>query len=374
MSARLDIAVLGARGYPSTYGGFETFVRRLAPWLSDRGHKVTVYGRGRAHRSVADLHGVTTIDTRGVDSKSLSTVTHGLSAALDCRARRPDVALVLNIANGPSLPLLRARGIPTVVNVDGIEWERDKWGSLSKAAFRLGARMTARFADQIVADSEEIGRIWRETFGVQATFIPYGADPEPKRSFSRVEDIGVEPGSYVLVVARIVPENNIALFLDAMAQLRWRWPVVVVGSANYRSPLESRLEALAEAGSLRWLGHVQDQELLAELWSHCGVYFHGHSVGGTNPALLQALGFGAPVVAVDTPYNREVLGHVDWLSKPDAGLVASAVDELMTSESLRDAAKAIGLATVRERYAWPTVLQSYEAALLEAAASKRARR
>ena len=368
----LRISILGSRGYPSTYGGFETFVRHLAPWLALRGHEVTVYGRSNGFRRVAQVDGVRTVATMGLSSKHGSTVSHGLAAALGCAIERPDVVLALNVANGLGLRLLTARDVPVVMNVDGIEWQRGKWGPLARAAFRMGAQASARHASVIVADSTEVARIWKRDFAVDPVFIPYGADLHGDTGAARLEHLGLVPDSYALVVARLAPENNVELFLDAMGKLDWEIPTVVVGTANYDNPLEHRLAALAAEGSLTWLGHVSDQDLLSELWANAGVYFHGHSVGGTNPALLQALGHGAPTIAVDTVYNREVIGYEDQLVAPEVVRVVEAVRELIGDGSRRARLAARGRQTIMHRYLWDDVLKKYEATLLDAAHHARA--
>ncbi|WP_230010068.1 DUF1972 domain-containing protein, partial [Microbacterium sp. Bi128] len=144
-----SVAIIGTRGYPSYYGGFETAVRKLAPYLSDAGWAVTVYGRKGATRAddLARDPRVASVETFGLEKKSLSTLTYGLTAVLHAIRRRPDVVLVMNVANGYWLPLLRIFRIPTVVNVDGMEWERAKWGPVAKFVFKLGAKLTARFAN-----------------------------------------------------------------------------------------------------------------------------------------------------------------------------------------------------------------------------------
>jgi glycosyltransferase involved in cell wall biosynthesis len=343
----MRIAILGSRGYPSTYGGFETFVRRLAPWLVEQGHELTVYGRGSGHRSEQVVDGVRVVNTRGIERKAAGTTTHGLTAAIDCARTRPDVVLALNVANGPALPLLRARKIPVVMNVDGIEWQRGKWGLAARGAFRLGARMSARFADVLVADSREVGRIWRARFGVDSVYIPYGADVIEDAREDRVLDLGLKPGTYALAVARLVPENNVGVFVDAIESLGDSVPAVVVGSATYSSPLEQRLDELARSGRILWLGHVADQNLLGELWAHAGVYFHGHSVGGTNPSLLQALGSGAPVVAV----------------------VAAELSRVLNDEDERQRRADAGRRIVATQYSWSGVLSDYEKTLRRAGGS-----
>jgi glycosyltransferase involved in cell wall biosynthesis len=361
----MQFAIVGSRGYPSSYGGFETFVRRLAPHLVASGDEVTVYGRASGWRTERrSVDGVDTVATAGIERKALSTATTGLTASVHARRRRFDAALVLNCANGPWLPLLRTAGIPVAVNVDGIEWERDKWSSLGKLAFRAGARATARFADEIVVDSNAIGRVWTDRFGVTPTYIPYGADVVDHVPDQGVRALGLQPGSYVLVVARLVPENNVELLMDAVALMQPAVPTVIVGSANYDSPVEQRVRSLEKRGALIALGHVDDQDLLAQLWNSCGVYFHGHSVGGTNPALLQALGFGAPTLAIDTPFNREVLGDESQLVPHDPQQIAGRIAALLGDPARRAALAAHGRSVVAERYRWNDVCERYREVLV----------
>jgi len=226
-----SVAIIGTRGYPSYYGGFETAVRELAPYLVDQGWDVTVYGR---HGATLDVDPdrdprVTSRLTRGVDRKQLSTLTYGFTSCLDAVRRRPDVALVMNVANGYWLPLLRAFGIPTLVNVDGIEWDRAKWGRLAKAVFRTGARLSARFATRLVYDSREIERRWNQDFDAVGVFIPYGGTIQPRLPLER----GLNHRGYVLVVARFVPENTIPEFFAAVTEIARHHDVVIVGSAGY---------------------------------------------------------------------------------------------------------------------------------------------
>ena len=359
-SSNMRVAVIGSRGFPSTYSGFETLVRWLAPALARRGHEVTVYGRGgtNKHRPVA-ANDVTTINTVGLETKSTSTLSYGLTSTIDALVRRSDVALVLNVANGYYVPVLERAGIPTVANVDGVEWARAKWNTLGRHVFRAGARSTARFASAIVADSKAIQRFWAEEFGRSSTFIPYGAEVTRDRSTRRIEQLGLRPDGYLLVVARLVPENNIDLSLDAVERLPGEH-LVVVGTSGYRSPVEDRLRALSQTGRAKWLGHVSDQDLLLDLWANCAGYIHGHSVGGTNPSLLQAMGAGAPTIALDTPYNREVLAREDALYQRDAGDLSRRLSELLASPDARAYHRFACQARIRDEYTWPHVCLAYE--------------
>jgi glycosyltransferase involved in cell wall biosynthesis len=365
----MRIAIVGSRGYPSYYGGFETFVRRLAPALRDQGHEVTVYGRGgglRYRTRVTD--GIRCVDTPGIETKSLSTLSHGWFASMHASHSDYDVALVVNVAHGFFLEQFQAAGIPTVVNVDGIEWMRAKWGALAKRTFRTGARLTASRGSVLVADSRAVADIWETKFGIRPQHVAYGADVVENNGRDRIGGLGLESGSYLLVVARLVPENNVELFLDAVEDLPSRPPVVVVGSANYRCSITQRLEELSARGAVQWLGHVDDQTLLGQLWSNCRLYVHGHSAGGTNPALLQALGFGAPTIALDTVFNREVLDRFPGVLYPaDAdGLREIIARELQEPGSHATSVRE-GQSLVAMSYAWEDICAQYEHVLVEAA-------
>jgi len=362
---RRSVAIIGTRGYPSYYGGFETAVRRLAPYLAENDWDVMVYGRrGSTVDDDADRNErVQTKVTWGVESKSISTLTYGLSASLDAWRRKPDVALVMNVANGFWLPVLKSRRIPSLVNVDGIEWDREKWGRAAKTVFMSGARMTARHGDQLVYDAEEIGRRWRAEFKVdRGVFLPYGGDVPD----SLPVDPGLEHRKYVLFVARFVPENTIGEFLAAAAALAADTKVVIVGSSGYGGELDEAVQRLAdERPNVIWLGHIRDDRRLHALWQHAGAYFHGHSVGGTNPALVQAMACGAPVVARDTVYNREVLAESGVFVSPNATSIESGIRGLLESSAQQEILSKKAVARASERYSWEGVCSGYERALLD---------
>lgn len=357
-----SVGIIGTRGYPSYYGGFETMVRELAPYLADRGWDVTVYGRPGATRADDSRRDerIRTLVTPGLETKSLSTLSYGLSSAIHSAATRPDVALVLNVANGYWLPLLKARNVPTLVNVDGIEWERAKWGRAAKFAFRAGARLTAKYADDLVFDSHAIGDRWAEEFNRKGQFIPYGAhaplsSPPPDK---------LQRGKYILIVARFVPENTVVEFFDAAKKLSRDWDVVIVGSSGYGGDLDNCAQQLSESVErIHWYGHVSDDAKLFALWQNAGVYFHGHSVGGTNPALVQAMACGIPIIARDTVFNREVLGPEGEFFQPYPEDIVRSVSAVMADPSKRARLSATAIARQKAEYTWASVCSAYHDAL-----------
>ena len=372
----MRIALLGSRGYPSTYGGFETFIRELVPRALEADHEVLVYCReGPSGEREWSVGGARCVRTRGIDDYRLSTLSYGLTSSWDVRGRDVDAALVLNPANGFWLPLIRGAGVPTVLNVDGVEWERRKWSRLGRTVFKAGAARSARHASCLVADSRAIAAIWERRFGVRPRYIPYGAEVYEDDADDELAALGVRPGEYTLTVARIVPENNVSMVLEALGLLgeRERAPHVIVGSGS-GSRLEREIRAaVADRSDVLHLGHVSNQRLLAQLFRHCRVYVHGHSVGGTNPALLQALGAGAPVLAYDCVFNREVIGGETDVYFADAGELCEQLRTLFASPSRRDELAAHGPERVRSAYRWSDVCRRYLRLLAELAGEEASR-
>ena len=357
------VVIIGSRGYPSYYGGFETAVRKLAPYLAARDWNVVVYGRPGA--TLPDDPNrdsrVESRTTRGIESKALSTLSFGFTSVVDAARFRPDVALVVNVANGFWLPLLRFRHIPTLVNVDGMEWDRSKWGRVAKLIFRVGGRITAWVGDRLVYDSVEIARRWKQQFGTDGVFIPYGGDVPADLPVAE----GLSHRGYALVVARFVPENSIGEFIEAADDIARTHDVIIVGSSGYGGALEDAVEALAaNTPRVRWIGHVADDAKLQALWVHAGVYFHGHSVGGTNPALVQAMACGAPIVARDTVYNREVLASGGLFVQPEPRAIARALREVLSDPVKQEELSRAARERFTAKYSWDEVCASYERALL----------
>lgn len=362
MPKKPTVAILGTRGYPSYYGGFETAVRHLAPYLSEYGWDVTVYSRPNAVR-VDDPRTDTRVHVKysaGIDKRSLSTLTYGFTSVVKAFFQKPDVALVMNVANCLWLPLLRVRKIPTLVNVDGIEWERQKWSRLARTIFRMGAWATARWADELVFDALAIGERWGKDYGRSGKFIPYGGSP----AGTLPAPLALTPESYVLLVARFVPENSVESFFEAIDLLPPEVPVVLVGSTGYGGALDTAASELSKSrANVTWLGHVSDDDLLYALWQNAGAYFHGHTVGGTNPALVQAMALGAPIVAVDTVYNREVLDDAAMFTKTAAEDIARQLSTMLSSDSDRKTLSTKARERAESNYTWDLVNSRYREAL-----------
>ena len=304
------VTMIGTRGIPAAYGGFETAVEEIGGRLAARGHEVTVYCRTTGPHPAREYHGMALVHLPALRIKAAETLSHtALSACHAVARRRPGVAILFNAANAPFLPLLRARRIPTAVHVDGLEWMRGKWGNAGRRYYLAAERFAVRWSDALIADAPGIADYYAEKFGAPTELLTYGATILRSPGTDRVRELGLEPRRYHLVVARFEPENNVDMIVDAYHQSSCTFPLVVVGSAPYAQAYTRRIDAVAASDSrIQMLGSVWDQDELDQLYANALTYAHGHSVGGTNPSLLRAMGGGTPVLAYDVAFNREVVG------------------------------------------------------------------
>jgi len=368
----LDIGVYGARGVPSTYSGYETFLTTLLPELVRRGDRVTIYCRPGDGMDDHDWNGVRRRVLTAVGGKNLNTLSHGLVAALAARRNRHDVLLVVNVANAPFCLLGRATGQPVVLNVDGQEWLRDKWGPLARGVFRASARMARHCANALIADCAAMGDVYRDEFGAPTTVIPYCQPdlpwhPDP----DAVRRHGLEPGGYLLIAGRHNPENNLDRVAESISASRLDLPLVVLGTANYDSPVTRRLAELAAVDPrIRPLGHVGDRHEFFDLIHHAAVHLHGHSVGGTNPSLVEAMAAGGRICALDNVFNRDTLGDAGRYFRLDPPDLVDVVEQLL-AESGEDArqSRKEAVERVATEFGVDAVVDAYRQ-LLHAAARK----
>ena len=307
----LRVAMVGTRGVPARYGGFETCVEEVGRRLADRGHEVVVYCRTSSTKEPAaerpsSYLGMTLVHLPALRRRSLETLSHTGLAVAHLSRHRADAAVVFNSANAPWLPVLRARGIPFATHVDGLEWRRAKWDGLGRRYYRLAERLSVRWSDALIADARGIADYYREKYAAETSLITYGA-PVVAPGNARLGEVGLQANAYHLVVARFEPENHVREIVEGYVCSSAKLPLVVVGSAPYADEYTKQVHAAADH-RVRMLGAVWDQELLDQLYGNALSYLHGHSVGGTNPSLLRAIGAGTPTAAFDVVFNREVLG------------------------------------------------------------------
>lgn len=303
------VRILGTRGVPNRHGGFEAFAEELAPYLAGRGWSVTVYcqetGDGApwetSWRGVRRVH----VPVRGAGS--LSTVVFDWRCTLHAR-REPGLALVLGYNTALFCAAYRAAGIPCALNMDGMEWRRAKYTPLERAWFLLNERLGCRLADRLVADHPEIARSLRELVPAErVATVAYGARSVERADPARLAPYGLRPDAYLLVIARPEPENSTLQIVRAYSSRRRAIPLVVLGAYRREHRYHRRVLDAASPDVL-FPGAVYERGTVDALRRFARLYVHGHTVGGTNPALVEALGAGAAVLAHDNPYNRWVAG------------------------------------------------------------------
>lgn len=351
--------MLGTRGVPARYGGFETAIEEVGQRLASRGHQVLVYCRNPEPETPlpATYLGMRLVELPAVRNRSLETLSHtGLSVRHLLRRRHPDAAFVFNAANAPFLPALRAAGIPVATHVDGLEWKRGKWGPTGQRYYRTAESLAVRYSDALIADAQGIADYYTEEFNAPTELIAYGA-PTISADTSRLAELGLQPKGFHLVVARFEVENHVDVIVAGYTRSQAKMPLVVVGSAPYADEYTARVESLADS-RVRLLGGVWDQELLDALYAGALVYYHGHSVGGTNPSLLRAIGAGAGVDAFDVSFNREVLGQAGrfWNGPDDVATLVERAEADVPGQIARGT-QSLARAAL---YDWDDVAARYE--------------
>lgn len=359
--SRLRLAIFGSRGIPHTYGGAEAFLEELAPRLAARGHQVRVYCRRNLFQNRPRRYrGVDLVYLPSIETKVWGTPTHTLACMLHVLAQPVDVFLVLNIVNGFHCILPRLLGRTFAINVDGLDWKRGKWGRLARRYFYWNAKWIGKICPRgVITDAREMQRIYQEEFGTPSACIAYGANIECSENPAIVRHYGLEPFQYYLIASRMVSENNPDLIVKAFEKLKTGKLLAVAGGVNYRSEFLRKLQQTRDP-RIRFLGHVGNAAHVKELHCNAYAYVHGHSLGGTNPSLLKALGYGNCILALNTPFNREVLEGYGIMFERDVDdllrqMQAVEDDPEMAAEYRRHAPERI-----RQAYSWERITDQYE--------------
>lgn len=362
----MRIAIMGTRGIPAAYGGFETFAEELGVRLAVRGHTICVYGRSgqvpdglREHRGV----GLRVLPT--VSHKYLETVVHTLLSVLDGLVRRFDVVLICNNANAPLALIPRLAGARVVLNVDGLEWKRAKWNRLGRWYYQACAWLAPKLPVVMVSDAQVIARWYREHYGKTTVYIPYGSSGRLLPPGDELRRRGVEAGRYILYVSRLEPENNAHVVIDAYLRAGGEAglgvPLLVVGDAPYATDYKASLRRLAASDhGISFTGYIFGDGY-AELQSNALIYVQATEVGGTHPALVEAMSRGACIVANDVPEHHEVLGPAGrFYRRNDAGDLADILGALARNSPERASMSAAAAARARDLFSWQAVTDQYE--------------
>jgi glycosyltransferase involved in cell wall biosynthesis len=356
----LRVALIGSRGIPNRYGGYETLMEELAVRLAARGFRVTVYCRSHSTPpALRSYRGAELVVLPTVRTKYLDTPVHTFLSCLHAAREGYDAALVVNSANAVFVPLLRLAGIPVALHVDGIEKRRAKWGPVGRFVYALSERLACVLPDIVVTDAEVIRRHYLRRYRTESVPIAYGVEPRPPAEEGVLKRLGLADRQYFLYVSRFEPENNPHRVIEAYRQVGGDLPLVMVGGAPYA------------AGFIRGFTEGADPRILfpgpiygdgyRELLSHALAYIHATEVGGTHPALVEAMGYGNCAMVNDTPENREVAGDVALYFR--AAAPAMLAEQLEWVREHPDHARARGRAAARRAallYDWERVTDQYE--------------
>jgi len=357
----MRIAIIGSRGYPYVYSGYETFVRELSERLVRQGVAVTVYcHRGLFRERPKAVNGIRLIYVPTIEKKILSQFVHSLQSMLHACFCAYDVILVVNSANGPFGLLTRIFRKSTAINVDGLEWLRPKWRGLGMRYFHWASRLATRWYDRVITDSTAMQDIYRNEFASDSTMIAYGANIGPVADPGLLDKWQLRPRQYYLIVGRLVPDNNADLIVREFVASASTRKLVIVGDVPYRDRYARGVRGHADP-RIVFTGYVTDGGELSALYQHCFAYCHGHEFGGTNPALLQALGDGCAVCALDTLFNREMLldGRYGLFFSKETGSLEKLIAKLEEHEELPAGLRRIARERISENYTWEKITAQY---------------
>ena len=356
----MKIAIMGIRGIPANYGGFETFIEEMAPRLVRRGHDVTVFGRSNIIEHDDSFYkGVRIKILPTISHKYLDTVIHTLVCSLYSFFHRYDVVYICNSANAVFAIIPRLMGKPTIVNVDGLEWKRQKWNWAGKTFYRLSEFLATFLPTAIVSDAKEVQRYYLEKFAKESKYIPYGAPVAPVATKETLQRFQLEERKYILYVSRMEPENNAHRVVEAFERTKTDKKLVMVGDAPYSSDYIAKLRSTRDPRII-FTGYVFGQGY-RELQSHAYFYVQATEVGGTHPALLEGMGYGNCVLANDVPEHREVLGEAGiYFNTHGSQLLGEKMQHLLNNPGVVQAYRCAVVERVRQKYSWEKVTDDYE--------------
>jgi glycosyltransferase involved in cell wall biosynthesis len=359
----LRIALVGTRGVPARYSGFETCAEERGARLVERGHDVTVYSR--THYSPGPdrvYRGMRRVTLPTVRHKYLDTIVHAALSTAHALTQRFDVVLYFIAGNSPLCWIPRIVGTRTVLNVDGLDWKRAKWPPAAKRYLQIAEWLATRCPNVCITDSRVVQASYRERFRHDTIYIPYGSERDRRAPGQTLERLGLAPGRYVLFVGRLVAENCVDHLIDAFPHVRTDFKCVIVGGASYADDYIRSLEQRATVDPRILLTGYLFGEAYQELGSNAGLFVETSGVGGTHPALVEAMAFGRCVVAHDTPENIETIAEAGraYAGGTGAPALAEVLQELLDRPELMAELGTAANRRARQYYTWQGVTDAYE--------------
>ena len=357
----MKIAILGSRGYPYVYSGYETFVKELAERLVKKGISVTVY----CHKNLFDEHppivnGINLVYLPTIEKKSLSQFIHTFQSMLHAVFQDYDIILVVNSANGPFGFISKIFRRKTAINVDGLEWLRPKWKGLGAKYFYWASKLSTKFYDVIINDSYSMADIYKKEFNAESVVIAYGANIRYSKNPELIQKWNLKKHDYYLVVGRLIPDNNADIIIREFVASNSTKKLVIVGDVPYKDDYAEKIKS-TEDDRILFTGYIKDQDELSELYHNCFAYIHGHEFGGTNPTMLQALACGCAVIALDTVFTREMCDgdkHALYFNK-ESGNLKRLIEGVETDDSILKKLRNSSRSRIIENYTWDKITNQY---------------
>ena len=361
MDKKLKIAIIGSRGYPYVYSGYETLVKELSERLVKKGHLVRVY----CHSSLFNkkpryVDGIELIYTPSIETKYLSQIINSFFSFIHVCFSNIDIVLVLNSANGPFGIFTKLFKKKTCINVDGLEWLRPKWKGFGSIYFKCASKMATLFYDQIINDSDEMRKVYLNLFKIDSKVVGYGANIRKSESPYLINKWNLKQRDYYLVIGRLIPDNNADLIVKGFLKSNSKKKLVVVGDVPYKDSYASNLKKIKD-DRLVFTGYVKDQNILAELYHNCYVYVHGHEFGGTNPTMIKAIAYGCAILALDTVFNQEMLqkGKFGLFFKKELISVTKQIDHCEKENILMNKLRQQSVNGITNKYNWDYIARQY---------------
>ena len=361
MNKKINISIIGTRGYPYVYSGYETFVKQLSERLVLKDCNVTVYcHKGLFEIRPKEIKGIKLVYVPTIETKILSQPIHSFLSIIHACFSNTDVLLVVNSANGPFGLLTKLFKVPTAINVDGLEWLRPKWKGLGSIYFKWASKMATLFYDQIINDSDEMRKVYLDLFKRDSKVIAYGADIRKSKNPDLINKWNLKQREYYLVIGRLIPDNNADLIIKGFLKSNSKKKLVIVGDVPYKDSYASNLKKINDK-RLIFTGYVKDQDLLAELYHNCYVYVHGHEFGGTNPTMIKAMAYGCAILALDTVFNKEMLqkGKFGLFFKKELISVTNQIDYCEKENIIMDKLRSESINGITKKYNWDFVTKEY---------------
>lgn len=358
----LRIAILGTRGIPNNYGGFEHIAGYLSRGLVEKGHEVTVYNSGNHPYQEKEWHGVRIVHCYDPEYRIgvAGQFIYDLNCILEARKRNYDIILMLGYTSSSIWKFLYPGNAIVITNMDGLEWQRTKYSKPVRKFLRYAEKLAVLSSRFHVADSPVMKEYLDSTYHIKSKYIAYGACLEPVADEQLLEEYGLRKNEYLLLIARMEPENNIEMILDGYCLTTIQLRFVVIGNTGngYGKYLVDKYK---NDKRILFEGAIFNEAKVQTLTSFCSLYFHGHSVGGTNPSLLDAMAARVPLAAHDNPFNNSLLRNNALMFAS-----AAAVAELINSGNYANAKHiSNNYATIQQEFTWQMIIDQYEHYFLE---------